>query len=334
MTRSDKARLIKTVRSFTGRKIAVFGDVMLDRFVQGTVGRISPEAPVPVVHVKKETSIPGGAGNVASNLAALGAKPVLISVAGSDSARGELCNSLSERGVDVSFILPDERRPTTEKVRVIAEHQQVVRFDRESLAPLGRNTVKRCLDAFSEASRGAGGAILSDYGKGMLTASSIPSLVAQCRKRRLPVCVDPKVEHFRRYRGVTCITPNTKEAWEGMRAHPRDGQRPIEDLGRKILRALNSETVLITQGASGMTLLRRSALNSPFHIPTVAREVFDVTGAGDTVISVFTLALACGAAFEEAAVIANHAAGIVVGKLGTATASQDEIIKALEEHGN
>ncbi|MFA5161022.1 MAG: D-glycero-beta-D-manno-heptose-7-phosphate kinase [Elusimicrobiales bacterium] len=324
-----KNRLSQIVRSFSGKKVVVFGDVMLDRFVRGSVGRISPEAPVPVVHVLHESSLPGGAGNVVSNLAALKARAALVSVCGNDAAGNQLSGALSGHGVDVSGLLRDGHRPTIEKTRVIAEHQQVVRFDRESKEPFSRDMAAKCEQAFSEALEGAGAAILSDYGKGMLNRTSIPKLIQLCRRKKIPVCVDPKTEHFRRYRRVTCITPNTKEAWEGMHSVPRDGQPAIEELGRKILKTLASETVLITQGAHGMTLFRHDKPHSPFHIPTAAREVFDVTGAGDTVISVLSLALASGASHEEAAQLSNCAAGIVVGKLGTATASQEEILEAI-----
>ena len=334
MKHSDFARLAKIVHAFEDRKVVVFGDMMLDRFVRGSVNRISPEAPVPVVRVTRESSLPGGSGNVAANLSALGAKAVLVSLAGVDASYNELSSTLSACGVDTSLIVQDANRPTIEKVRVIAEHQQVVRFDRESSEPVAKNTLAKCVEAFETALKGAGAAILSDYGKGLLTTANIASLVDACRHRKLPVCVDPKVEHFLKYRNVTCITPNTKEAWEGMRLPPHGGQPEIEDLGRKMLETLGAQSVLITQGANGMTLLKKTAHNTPFHIPTVAREVYDVTGAGDTVISVFTLALACGASFEDAAVIANHAAGIVVGKLGTATVTREELLKALETDEN
>jgi D-beta-D-heptose 7-phosphate kinase/D-beta-D-heptose 1-phosphate adenosyltransferase len=334
MKRADFARMAKIVRSFENRRMVVFGDVMLDRFVRGSVNRISPEAPVPVVRVAKESSLPGGSGNVAANLSALGAKVSLVSLAGEDASYFELTSNLQAHGVDTSFIQQEKDRPTIEKVRVIAEHQQVVRFDRESSEPVAKTTLDKCAQAFENAIKDAGAAILSDYGKGLLTTANIPFLVNACRHRKLPVCVDPKVEHFLKYRDVTCITPNTKEAWEGMRMTAHGGQPEVEDLGRKMLDTLNAETVLITQGANGMTLMKKSARKNPFHIPTVAREVYDVTGAGDTVISVFTLALACGASYEDAAVIANHAAGIVVAKLGTATVTREELLKELNADEN
>ncbi len=328
MKREQARRLEKIVRSFEGRQVAVFGDIMLDHFVTGKVNRISPEAPVPVVRVTSETYVPGGAGNVAANMTALGAGARLISIVGDDPGADLLLRRLGERGINTDMVVRDAHRPTTEKVRVIAEHQQVVRFDRESLAPLSPSIVEKCVSNLSKALSTCTGVVLSDYGKGMLTNANISKLVSACRKARVPVTVDPKIEHFRRYKGVSCITPNTKEAWEGMRLPPKDGQESIEALGRRIMGALKSETVLITQGPNGMTLFERGCADS-MHIPTAAREVFDVTGAGDTVISVLTLALASGASYRDAAVIANHAAGIVVGKLGTATVSADELIGAL-----
>jgi len=327
MQNIDRKQLAGLIKAFNGTPVTVFGDIMIDHFIRGKVSRISPEAPVPVVLVKEETLLPGGAGNVASNLAALGAKVSLVSVVGDDAAADSLLESIQANGVDVSGVLRDKQRPTTEKVRVIAEHQQVVRFDREASHSLSAPVCAGCINNLKKALASSKGVVLSDYGKGVLCDATIKASIEACRAARIPVTVDPKVEHFKKYRQVTCITPNTKEAWEGMRLMPKDGQPAIEDLGKNIMATLDSTTVLITQGPNGMTLFEKDCIS---HTPTVAREVYDVTGAGDTVISVFTLALAAGANYKQAALISNYAAGIVVGKLGTATVSREELLESLK----
>jgi D-beta-D-heptose 7-phosphate kinase/D-beta-D-heptose 1-phosphate adenosyltransferase len=330
MKNTDKTKLKTLVKNFKGRKVVVFGDIMIDHFIRGGVSRISPEAPVPVVHVKEESFLPGGAGNVAANLAALGAEVTLISVIGEDIPGENLITSLGERNIRTGLVVRDPQRPTTEKVRVIADIQQVVRFDRESSKPLTPELADECILRLKDLIRSAGAVILSDYGKGVLSEKTINAAINICRKHKVPVCVDPKVEHFTKYKNVTCITPNTKEACEGMRVPLRPGQREIETLGKKILKTLKSDSVLITQGAHGMTLFEKGNPPSVSHTETVAREVFDVTGAGDTVISVLSLSLAAGATLKEAAMLSNYAAGVVVGKLGTATLTPQELAQAVK----
>ncbi len=328
MTKAGFKRLSSIAAGFRGRKIAVFGDLMLDRYIKGSVKRISPEAPVPVVRVTSESAVCGGSANVAVNLSTLGAAPVLISVAGRDAAADELSGLLLAAGVSPDALVRDGAFSTIEKTRVIAEHQQVVRFDREHPALLGHGARKAALGALEAALKGGCEAlILSDYGKGLLEPATIKSAMALAAKRGVPVFVDPKVEHFQLYRGASCITPNTLEAFGGMRLTQRDGQEAAEQLGRDIMRKLALRSLLITQGEHGMTLFTRkgSAVN-PNHIPTLAREVYDVTGAGDTVISVLALTWASGAAPEEAALAANFAAGVVVGKLGTASVTVEELL--------
>ncbi|MBI4351191.1 MAG: D-glycero-beta-D-manno-heptose-7-phosphate kinase [Elusimicrobia bacterium] len=310
--------------------MAVFGDMMLDRYIKGSVKRISPEAPVPVVRVTSEAAVCGGSANVAVNLSALGAVPTLVSVAGRDAAADELSSLLAAAGVSPDSLVRDAGFRTIEKTRVIAEHQQVVRFDREHPAPLGRGAGKAALAALAAAlERGCQALILSDYGKGLLEPAAINSALALAAKRGVPVFVDPKVEHFRLYRGAACITPNTAEAFGGMRLTQRDGQEAAEKLGLGIMRRLALRSLLITQGEHGMTLFTRKGSSvSPRHIPTRAREVYDVTGAGDTVISALALTWASGGAPEEAALAANFAAGIVVGKLGTASVTVEELLES------
>ncbi|MBI5744293.1 MAG: D-glycero-beta-D-manno-heptose-7-phosphate kinase [Elusimicrobia bacterium] len=310
--------------------MAVFGDMMLDRYVKGSVRRISPEAPVPVVRVHSESAVCGGSANVAVNLSALGALPVLVSAAGTDTAGDELAGLLASSGVDSSCVVRAPEFLTIEKTRVIAEHQQVVRFDRETPGRVAPAVKKAALSSLQAALKeGCEALILSDYCKGLLEPDTIRAAVKLAAARRVPVFVDPKVEHFQLYRGVACITPNTMEAFGGMRIPQRDGQGPAEELGRKIMARLACRSLLITQGEHGMTLFtRRGAAVVPVHIPTRAREIFDVTGAGDTVISTLALTWAAGASPEEAALAANFAAGIVVAKLGTASVTREELLES------
>lgn len=317
-------RLKKILQSFQGKEIIVVGDIMLDHFIKGAVSRISPEAPVPVVDVRQEFYVAGGAGNVAVNLAALGAKPVMISVVGEDLGGEMLKEFLREKNVNISGITEDMERPTTQKIRVMADQQQIVRFDRESKKTISSAIAQTCMDNFKQAIKTAQGVILSDYGKGMLSDQNIQQIITLCRKKNIPVCVDPKIDNFKKYKNITCMTPNTKEAWEGAGESPKPGEAEIERLGNKILKMLHAQSVLITRSADGMSLFEEGS-KKPYTVHATAREVYDVTGAGDTVISVLTLALAAGANLKEAAVLANYAAGIVVEKSGTATATRQEI---------
>ena len=324
MAQPTTKRLKQILKNFEGKEIIVVGDIMLDHFIKGSVSRISPEAPVPVVDVKKEFFVAGGAGNVAVNLAALGAKPVMISVVGTDLGGEMLRDFLQEKKVNTTGITEDNDRPTTQKIRVMAEQQQIVRFDRESKKVISPAIAKECMKSFQAAVKTAKGVILSDYGKGMLSDQNIQTIINLCRKNHIPVCVDPKIDNFKKYKRITCMTPNTKEAWEGAGDSPKPGEEAIENLGQKILKMLQADSILITRSADGMSLFEKGA-KKPYTVRATAREVYDVTGAGDTVISVLTLALAAGATLQEAAVISNYAAGIVVEKSGTATATRQEI---------
>ena len=328
MTKVTTKRLKEILHAFKGKNMIVVGDVMLDHFIKGSVSRISPEAPVPVVAVNKEFFVAGGAGNVAVNLAALGAKPTLVSVVGRDAGGELLKDFLRKQNVNIQAIAEDYDRPTTQKIRVMAEQQQIVRYDRESKQVIGHAVAEECMHNFTTALKDAKGVILSDYGKGMLSDRNIKSLIDACRKHKIPVCVDPKIDNFKKYKNITCMTPNTKEAWEGAGESPKPGEEAIEKLGQKILKMLRADSILITRSADGMSLFEKGKAK-PVTVKATAQEVFDVTGAGDTVISVFTLALACGAKLHEAAVLSNYAAGIVVSKSGTATVTVQEIEKVL-----
>ncbi len=324
-------RLRALLDTFPRKRVLVLGDLMLDHFIRGSVARISPEAPVPVVSVREETHAPGGAGNVSSNLNALGAKVSVFSVIGDDPAGDQLLEDLQSRGAETSGILQVRSRVTTQKCRVVAEHQEVVRFDRETLGNLSKSTQNELLARLKEALSRAHALVISDYGKGIVTEHIVRRALNAAHRAKLPVLVDPKIEHFRRYRGVDCVTPNIQEAWAGMHGHPAANEAAIEKLGWKILKDLRLRSVLITRGEKGMSLFQAKGPRKMFHIPTQAREVFDVTGAGDTVISLMALALAVKASLYDAALLANIGAGVVVAKLGTATVSVPEIRKALTE---
>ena len=329
ISRTARRELLRIIARFPGRRVLVVGDLMLDQYVRGSVGRISPEAPVPVVRVTGESTIPGGAGNVVNNIASLGANVSVLGVIGEDQAGSRLVEHFRGRGVDVSGVCVDIERQTTQKCRVIAERQQVVRFDRETAGPLSAATESRLLASLDAELPKADAVILSDYGKGVINPRVLARALSSARRRGIPITVDPKPEHFRLYKGVTCVTPNTSEAWACMRRDPNPGSGAIDALGKDILKVLKSRSVLITRGPDGMSLFENGAKIRITHIPTQAREIFDVSGAGDTVISTLTLALAAGASLRRAAELANHAAGIVVAKLGTATTDAKELAGAL-----
>jgi len=317
------ARVNALIAGFQGRRILVVGDVMLDRFIWGSVARISPEAPVPIVRVDRETVHPGGAGNVVSNLIALGARPALVGVVGRDAAGRAFRQELGRRGAVLQGMCVDPAGPTIQKTRIIASSQQVVRVDRERSVGYADRIVQQLLRRCRERLADSEAVIISDYGKGVITRDFLRAFLPLCRKARVPVCVDPKIEHFLLYRGVACITPNLKEAMEGVFVRRARTAVEISALGRTIIRKLRPQAVLLTRGDHGMSLFERSGAQAD--IPAVAREVFDVTGAGDTVISVFTCALVAGAGMREAALLSNMAGGIVVGKVGTATITLDEL---------
>ncbi len=322
-------RLLSLISNFSRKRVLVLGDLMLDHFIRGKVSRISPEAPVPVVAVHEESHVPGGGGNVSSNLTALGAQVSVYSVLGDDAAGDQLQDLLRGQGADTSGVLQDGDRVTTRKSRIIAEHQQIVRVDRETLTVLSASSRQEMMHRLKEALGKAHALIISDYGKGIVTGAVVREALRCAHRASVPVLVDPKVEHFKLYKGVDCVTPNTKEAWAGMRLLESDDEEDIDRLGRRIIKDLKLRSVLITRGEKGMSLYERSASTKVTHIPTEAREVYDVTGAGDTVISVMALALASGAKLHEAAVLANIGAGIVVGKLGTAMVTAAELRRAI-----
>jgi D-beta-D-heptose 7-phosphate kinase/D-beta-D-heptose 1-phosphate adenosyltransferase len=320
MNNFDMSRLSVIVQDFSKNTVLVLGDLMLDRYLWGHVSRISPEAPVPVVDVKKETSCLGGAGNVSRNLQSLGASVLLAGLVGDDAAgRWIKQNAPSDRG-----IFTDANRPTTIKTRIIAHHQQVVRVDQEEVEPLSAAVREDILSLI----RGEAydGLLVSDYYKGTVSRDLMQEGLEVTQERSIPVFVDPKVENFSYYSPVTLITPNHFEA-ERIVSHPCHFDLDVEQAGADILSRISAQYLILKRGEQGMSVFEEG--RPPIHIPTVAKEVYDVTGAGDTVIAAASLALLAGATIQEAALLANAAAGIVVGKLGTATLTQEELLDVL-----
>jgi len=312
---------------FPSLKTLVVGDLMLDHFIWGAVSRISPEAPVPVVEVTRETEVAGGAGNVAANMAALGAEVHLVGLVGTDASADRLLNIMERAEIRTGAIVRSSDRPTIVKTRIVAHHQQVVRFDRERKAEPPPTLAQELWSRIETILPECQAVILSDYAKGVLTPALVTRLVAKARRLKIPVTVDPKVENFARYKNITCVTPNTLEALQSAGVRAVKTEAEMEALGWGLRKKINADSVLVTRGEHGMSLFEKG--RPAFHIPTRAKEVFDVTGAGDTVIAVLTLALAGGAPLRTAAELANYAAGIVVGKLGTASVSSEELLKTI-----
>jgi D-beta-D-heptose 7-phosphate kinase/D-beta-D-heptose 1-phosphate adenosyltransferase len=321
-----RPRATEIVGRFPSQAVLVVGDVMLDRFVWGEVTRISPEAPVPVVKIRRETATLGGAGNVVSNLTALGAAVRFAGVVGEDEAGRRVRERLASAGVDVRGLLNDPTRPTTLKMRIVAHNQQVVRVDTEEDGSLPEPLAGELLRQALALLDGVSALMISDYDKGVLSPGLLRPLLAAARAAAIPVVVDPKRAHFPLYQPVTVITPNQAEAARATAIEIR-GEADVERAGRRILEMLATDALLVTRGERGMALFERDRETTA--IPTRSREVYDVTGAGDTVASVLALALPAGATMREAAELANFAAGIVVGKIGTATVSREELLAAI-----
>lgn len=322
-----KQRAGELLRDIGNRNIVVLGDVMLDEFIWGDVTRISPEAPVPVVDIRRESTHLGGAANVLANLLALGAKASVIGVVGDDFAGERIRSSVRDKSaaqVDGLLIL-DTSRPTTIKTRIIAQNQMVVRADREHRSPVDQKTEDLIISAVKAAVEGAHALIVSDYDKGVITPR-ILSEVLPAAFGRMPVLIDPKLRNFDAYRPATLVTPNHHEALR-VAGLEEDSDDTLRQAAQVIRARLGCEAVLITRGDRGMMLVEGGS--DPIDVETAAQEVFDVTGAGDTVIAALGAAIAAGASMLEAAVLANQAAGIVVGKLGTATASANEVLDSI-----
>lgn len=333
----------KIISNFKNARILVVGDLILDEFIYGSVERISPEAPVPVVWANKRRYMPGGACNVASNITSLGASASLVGVVGRDNYAKQLFSELKKRRIKTEGIFADKKRHTILKTRIIGGHQQIVRVDWEDRELVANHFGKKMADFIAQNLKNFDCLIIEDYGKGVISKELLKA-ISSANKQNKIITVDPKEDHFALYRDlkISAITPNRKEAENAIRnikisdsknkleiyQDRLKTSRDIDLAGRELLKYLGSKAVLITLGEQGMRLFEKS--KKPFHIDTVAQEVFDVSGAGDTVIAALTLALASGADLEEAAMVANFAAGVVVGKMGVATCSAKELSASIQ----
>ena len=295
---------------------------MLDEYIWGEARRISPEAPVPVVEVRRRSYAAGGAANVAANISALGGRAMLLGLIGADSQGEMLAAELRARGVETDGLIVDISRPTTTKTRVLAHNHQIARLDYEAHSQPARSVLRELLGWIDRRIGAAEACVVSDYSKGVVSAALAQHVIRLAREAGRPVVVDPKSRNFRRYRGTTVITPNVSEARSAAGCEP-DGNADLSRIARQLLRRLDGSAVLITRGAEGMSLFLHD--HEPVHIPAEARAVFDVTGAGDTVAATLVLALAAGETLENAARLANRAAGIAVGKVGAAGVTPDEL---------
>lgn len=330
------------IRRFNKAKILVVGDLILDEYIWGSVDRISPEAPVPVVWANKRTFVPGGTANVANNISSFGARVSLLGVTGDDANAKILLNELKKRKISSQGIFVENNRHTTVKTRILAGHQQVVRVDWEHTHALAEELNAKILKYIEKNIKSFDAIIIEDYGKGVINVALLKELISLAKINKKIITVDPKEENFRYYHGVTAITPNRKELENAIRnlkiqdtanrfrinTDKLFTDKDVDIAAREILEYLNLDSILITLGEQGMKLLEKNGRLTD--IPTVAQEVFDVSGAGDTVIATFTLALCAGASKLEAALIANFAAGIVVGKLGTAVTSRAELLERIK----
>ena len=321
-----RARASELVQQFAGHRILVLGDLILDRYVWGNTDRISPEAPVPIVRVERESIMLGGAGNVARNLASLGAQVEVLGLVGEDETASELESLFDRWKIDTRILLREPDRPTTSKTRVISRGQQVVRYDRESEEPIGVGLVESLLDALRSGASRARGAIIQNYGKGLLVPEVVREAMAIFGEFGVRVFVDPKEPPWEVYRGAELIKPNLREAEEVTRVRVR-GEGDLERLGRQLLELCEGATIAVTRGGQGMSLFG-SDLGS-CHVPTQLRAVSDVAGAGDTAIAALALARLSGSSWPEAAELANAAAGVVVQVPGTATITPEELLDAI-----
>ncbi|MEM0897687.1 MAG: PfkB family carbohydrate kinase [Verrucomicrobiota bacterium] len=324
------------LNSFAKLNVLVVGDVMLDRFIRGNVSRISPEAPVPVVAVHEDEYFPGGAANVARNLAPFARKVSVIGLVGDDTEGAKLSSILEDRGLDGSGMLVDPKRPTTLKTRVVARGQQVVRFDHEDVQPISEAQVARVVEFLREQIGGVDAIVLQDYGKGFVTQSLVDQVMRLASENNVIVAADPNPNNPLRWTGVTAVKPNRLEAFKAAGVVDRGISDPPEtcatlgEVAEKLFGIWEAKSLLVTLGELGMVVFEKEGRRT--HIPSRAREVFDVSGAGDTAIALFTMALAAEATFVQAAEISNYASAVVVAKSGTATLSPDDLIAAFREH--
>lgn len=318
--------LVKNIERFSKATVLVVGDIILDEYIWGDVSRISPEAPVPVVEVQSATKMLGGAANVVNNIVSLGGKAVLCGVIGEDAAGQEILDRVAGLGCSGKGILKDPSRPTTLKTRVVAHSQQLVRFDHEKRHTVQSGFIRQSLEFMRSMRDEIDAVIVADYGKGVISGPLMKGLREMVKGTGIIVAVDPNVEHYKYYRNVTILTPNHHEAGAYCHIKIRDEESLVK-AGRKLLYDLDCKSVLITQGREGMTLFEKNGEIT--HIPTLAVKVYDVSGAGDTVISTLCMGLAIGMDFKAAAMVSNFAGGIVVGEVGTSTVKAKELAKAI-----
>jgi len=326
--REQAASLLDLVR---GHKVAVLGDLMLDEYLFGEVSRISPEAPVPILRVERELAVLGGAANVAANLKAIGAEPLLVGTLQQDAAGARLTALLAAQDIGPDWLVLDPTRPTIIKTRVIGQRQQMIRIDREDPGGCPPEAQEGLCASLARTLEDASALIISDYAKGAVSQPVMDCVRALCAARGIPWIVDPKPSQMALYQGATCVTPNTKELSE-LAGRPAKGDADMAEAGRSLIAGLGLQGLLVTRSEKGMALFAADEHHrEPWLIPTEAREVFDVSGAGDTVIAVFSAALSTGVDWRDAAMLANAAAGIVVGKMGTATATPAEILRHYQD---
>ncbi|MFT5401602.1 MAG: rfaE bifunctional protein kinase chain/domain [Verrucomicrobiales bacterium] len=331
----EPSRLANLLEQFRSKSVLVLGDVMLDRFIWGNVSRISPEAPVPVVHVQRESAYPGGAANVARNLLPFTGNVSVMGVRGPGIMGDLLVDNFTQEGLSKEDLFCDANYETIVKTRIVARSQQVVRIDRETLRPVGEDVVAKIRQRLEDRLPTLDAIIIEDYAKGLLGQSLIDDVISMASKAGVPVTVDPNPNNRVNWRGVTAVKPNRLEAFQAA-GLPDQGfgddlatDPTLLELGKRLSALWECEHLMITLGERGLVLLSRD--KAPWYSPPRAREVFDVSGAGDTVIGIFTLALCAGASAQEAAHLANHASSIVVGKIGTATVSPEELMSAIKK---
>jgi len=327
MIHIDKSYLNKGINNFRKSMILVVGDIMLDRFIWGNVSRISPEAPVPVVEVEHETVMLGGATNVVNNLVSLGGSVMMCGVVGNDPPGKEIISRLDELNVDTGGIAIEGDRPTSVKTRIIAHDQQVVRYDREKKISLNPKTTKGFLDFIDEKKENLSALIVSDYGKGVISRQLMDGLKSITSDCNFPITVDPNVKNFPLYKDVTVITPNHNQAGE-IAGIEIINEEDLKKVGKKLLHNKKCKALLITRGKDGMTLFEQEGRVT--HIKSIARKVYDVTGAGDTVIATLTLGITGGLDLKSAAYLSNLAGGIVVGEIGTSTLNIDNLKELID----
>lgn len=323
-----KKKALEIIANFTRSGVLVVGDVMVDHFIWGKVSRISPEAPVPVVDVQKDSVMLGGCANVLNTIYAMGGQVYVAGVIGADDIGKELLRQLREREIDTAGIIIEKGRPTTLKTRIVAHGQQIVRFDQESRKPIPKTSVTKMLAYVKSLRDKIGAIVISDYSKGVISRELLDGIKSIAKDSKIFVCVDPKQSDFSIYAGVHVITPNHYEAQRAAGLEIVNGDDLLK-IGETLLAKYDFQALLVTRGEEGMSLFERGRKNGHSHFPAQAKEVYDVTGAGDTVIGVLALALAAQANLKEATSLANHAAGIVVGKVGTSTVSREELISVL-----